>query len=204
MAGDYLATPATMICPTTPDTSYFTGALSNAVNPFNRSPTANSAWDIHWNQPTSTSAAPMGTYFYFGGLSEDNKAPAIYFWNQNKNRELRSINVLQPSNYAIAADFDGTRNTTSQVLTLEQRTAMNPHSRTKGKSYSWFDGHVSFLPPATEPLNNTDIFQNTPALTQEGVYFRFYGTGALESIQGTQVNTQTIGPGIRRILRIPS
>lgn len=201
---EYLPNPATMMCPTMPTTSYFSGGINNLANPWDRNASTTTAWGIHWRTPVSTTHAPMGTYYYMGGLNEDMKSATLNYWNQQKGRELRTTNILQPSNYAIAADFDGNR--TSSTLSFpntESATSLNPHSLIKGKSYAWFDGHVSFHPPAISPLDNSDIERHTPMLTNQGIWWQYRpgGDGARERIAGNSASS--VGPETRRIIRLP-
>lgn len=206
VAREYLSAPEAVMCPTMPGTSYYTGAANDAVNPWDRKASTSTAWGVHWRATTSTTTAPMGTYNYFGGLNEDMKTSNQNYWNQQKNRELRTVDVLQPSLYAIAADYDGTRTSSTFTPPIAVRIGLNPHPLVQGKSFAWFDGHVTFIPPAYAPYDYPDFERHTPMLTAEGIWWQYWplGDAARERIADNTASNPTVGPKLRRIIRVPN
>jgi len=182
VAWKYLANLETMMCPTMPSKSYFPGSNSGYCNPWNRNSASGRAWDIFWNHPTSTSTvAPMGTYYYTAGFSEDWKTSNVYFWTKASKRVMWMTNIKDPSNYALAYDFDNYRKAAFCPSNAVERARYNPHMKMPGHSFAYFDGHVAFERNRFG-LTKTDDCYHTPFLTDQGTHWIYKGKWGSESL----------------------
>lgn len=181
LKNEYMSKEALM-CPTIPHDSYYMGG---SQNPWNRETALAHNWQGFWNDnhlwSITKARCPMGTYYYKGGFidyprySFTAKPYSMYLNNatdtidsSSKNFIMKIVSVRQPSKYAVIWDFDEFRGTydgnSNGSVVLAQ---YNPHYRTPGRSFGFFDGHVSFI-RRIYGLGTDDVKYITPVLDQDG------------------------------------
>jgi prepilin-type N-terminal cleavage/methylation domain-containing protein len=180
-------------------------------------------WDNSWPEYNGRSSfwddrpgprAPFGTYFYFGGAEAGGANPGSQWyrvwkaeWNTSppkRNFTMRVTDVPGASRYALAWDHDPNRDPGySHCNDWATKVALTPHSRTKGHTYCYLDGHAKFVKEEVIPGNfyHTPSY-NTPIMMGGGGYQLKY-KGVLYRSHGKYAPYPSDNPELDSIISWP-